>query len=129
MRENRQTELEVLTVVSTADRRGPPLHMDAGAAATTTSSGDLKRALARLALEHMVVVDDAGMLTGLHRLRSEAASKAVHRIPPPTPSATHRALVNHVGVHELPVLVAGANAEVPALRDGLAEALSDRASG
>ena len=86
---------------------------------------DLRLALDRLVREHMLVIDGE-TITGLHRLRSQAASVAAHRTPPPTLSSTLAKLISAVDAAALPTLIGRAATDEPSLCGHIAEQLHAR---
>lgn len=85
----RGTELRVLALVAQASSAGSAVPIDALEGAGGIDADDLPRAVSRLKDEHLVVATDRGTLVGLHQLRSEAASFAIHSNPPPSEAATY----------------------------------------
>ncbi|HEX8084555.1 MAG TPA: hypothetical protein VF529_09715 [Solirubrobacteraceae bacterium] len=81
--EGRADELGILAPVALANAYGAPVDVDRLLAAVELEPAAVKAALSRLADEHLVAERD-GWLVGLHELRSQAITTAVHRVPPPT---------------------------------------------
>ena len=82
IRGGRGLELNILALVSTADRWSVPIpyrELEPAIGAKTTS---LRSALEQLVGEHLLTERD-GMVTGIHPVRSRAIVDAIHRMPPP----------------------------------------------
>lgn len=133
LREERTLELETLALVTTADTFGADVDAHRLSARLGTESMRLRGALERLVDEHLVV-EQEGRLGGLHELRSEAAMRALHRIPPPTLTQTARRLVvdlldpDGLQVFVVRVLEAGVVTD-DAMVDALAARLADEEPG
>lgn len=108
LREHRDAELAALGVVSLAGAAGALVDVVRLASAVNVSQPDLARALQRLVDEHLVAAPDAGVLSGLHQLRSETLLKLLHQVSQPlaqtipktvhaTTSASLEAFVAYVG--------------------------------
>ncbi|PWC06660.1 hypothetical protein [Mycetocola zhujimingii] len=78
----RDIELGVLAVCGVAGRWGAAVPVNQLSELLHASTFDIRRAVERLATEHMLI-EEAGRVTAIHRLRSVAISAAVHRNPPP----------------------------------------------
>jgi hypothetical protein len=78
----RESELEVLRLVATADTFGAEVDAAQLQAHTGLSSAALQRALARLIDEHLIAERREGRLGGMHALRSRAIQEELHRLPP-----------------------------------------------
>ncbi len=83
MVEKRHREINVLALVSTADRWSAEVSTSGIASACDLSDLEMREALDRLRAEHLVVERD-GWIGGLHRLRSTAICDSIHDQPPPT---------------------------------------------
>jgi hypothetical protein len=81
--EQRNVELELLSLSATADRWSVTLPVGKAAEACGVSQIELRGPLARLAEEHLLVERD-GTISGVHQVRSVAISHAIHDQPPPT---------------------------------------------
>lgn len=81
--EQRNIELDLLSLSATADRWSATLPVDKAAEACGVTQLELRWPLARLAEEHLLV-ERNGTISGVHQLRSTAISKAIHDQPPPT---------------------------------------------
>ena len=82
IQERRDDELGVLRAVSVADRWSVSLPLSDLVQACDMSEVDLSTALARLKEEHLVI-EQAGVVSGRHQLRSAAICEATHAYPPP----------------------------------------------
>lgn len=80
--ERRNTELDLLSLSTTADRWSATLPVDKAAEACGVPQIELREPLARLAEEHLLV-ERNGTISGVHELRSIAISNAIHSQPPP----------------------------------------------
>ena len=78
--EDRHTELEILALVSTADRWSARLSVEEVENAIDATAWKTRASLNRLVKEHLVVERD-GNIEGLHQIRSRAINDAVHEIP------------------------------------------------
>ncbi len=128
VREGRSIELAVLALVCSADRWGVPLASEQVRTLIGVPDIDLRLVLDRLVREHMLVIDGETII-GLHRLRSQAASVAVHRTPPPTLSGTLAKLISAVDAVALPTLIGRAATDEPSLCGHIAEQLHARTAG
>lgn len=81
--EGRFAELDLLSLTAVANRWSATIPVEAAAQACRVSQFELRGAVSRLAAEHLLVEVD-GTISGVHRLRSAAISKAIHNQPPPT---------------------------------------------
>lgn len=128
--EERDDELDLLSIVALADQWSATIETDAIQAATGTTTFDLRRSIDRLADEHLLAEHD-GVLTGLHPVRSQAITRAIHRTPPPTISATFERTLALVSTPQLARFIAQALREDPTLGmaviDVAQESLIDRA--
>ena len=78
--ERRHLELEVLSLVSVADRWTVSIRTRDLAAACGVTDFELRAATSRLVQEHLIV-EREGDMSGLHRLRSTAISEIIHDRP------------------------------------------------
>lgn len=81
--ERRDLEIDVLSVVSTADAFGAEIDTTRLSRELTVNNTEMKGALARLVDEHLIS-EHEGLLGGLHELRSRYVMRAIHRVPPPS---------------------------------------------
>lgn len=119
--ESRLDEIDVLSLVSVADRWAASLPSDKVAAACGSTSLELRQVVVRLAEEHLVVERD-GVIYGLHRLRSEAIAVAIHEQPPPDLMMTVRRVLDLVSTRQLHRFVANLVSEEPSSADVIIEA-------
>lgn len=112
--DQRTVELAVIAPVSVAHRWGAELSVMRLAEVVSAPAGELKKALARLADEHLVAIDD-GVVRGLHPVRSAALCEAVHDTPPPTIGDTTRDVIARIDTNHLRTFVARAIADDPGL--------------
>ena len=85
--ENRALELQILALVTAADRWSVSIPADALTAALNAGPIELRAALARLVEEHLLV-ERNGLFAGIHLIRSRNIVDVIHRVPPPTLEAT-----------------------------------------
>ncbi len=85
--ENRALELQILALVTAADRWSVSIPAEALTAALNSGPTELRAALARLVEEHLVVERD-GLFAGIHQIRSRNIVDVIHRVPPPPLEAT-----------------------------------------
>ena len=115
IRENRDTELDVLALVSVADRWSATVSTADVAQACGLSGHDLRRALDRLDAEHLVFERD-GQMGGLHRLRSTAICQAVHELPSPAIDVTIQKVIPLVPAVQLHRFIAAMLEDNPEAR-------------
>ena len=84
---DRETELEVLRIVATADSFGADIDATRLQAKLSVTAETLQRTLLRLIDEHLIS-ERNGRLAGLHALRSRAICLELHRLPPMRLEAT-----------------------------------------
>lgn len=128
VRDHRTVELAVIAPVSVAHRWGAALSVSRLKKVVSASAGEFKEALARLADEHLVAVDD-GVVRGLHPLRSAALCDAVHEVPPPTMGDTVRDVIKRIGTDHILSFVARAIADDPGLAPVVVDSLGSRIDG
>lgn len=112
--EGRQTEIEVLAMLSVAHRWGADLSVRALQQQLGVGDADLRVALSRLVDEHLVH-EQMGRLSGLHQLRSGRLADAVHAVPPPMLDETVIAVMRILEDGQLQPFVAGVLTERPDL--------------
>jgi hypothetical protein len=122
--DGRAVELTVIAPVSVAHRWGASLPFSALSEIVALSPGELKKALIRLADEHLITVED-GDVRGLHPVRSAALCEAVHEVPPPI-GDTVRDVLARIGTDHLPSFVARAICDAPGLAPVIVDSLSTR---
>ena len=115
IRENRDKELDVLALVSVADRWSATVSTADVAQACGLSGHDLRRALDRLDAEHLVFERD-GQMGGLHRLRSTAICQAVHERPSPAIDVTIQKVIPLVPAVQLHRFIAAMLEDNPEAR-------------
>ena len=120
IRENRDEELEVLALVSVADRWSATVSTADVAQACGLSDHDLRRALDRLDAEHLVV-EREGQMGGLHRLRSTAICQAVHELSSPAIDVTIQKAIPLVPAAQLHRFIAAMLEDNPAARGIVAD--------
>lgn len=121
--EGRRDELDVLSLVSVADRWAATLPSADVAAACGASPLELRQATTRLVEEHLVVERD-GVMSGLHRLRSAAISFAIHAQPPPDLGMTVTRVLKLIPADQLHRFVASAISDEPSAADAIIETAS-----
>ena len=85
--EGRALELQILALVTAADRWSVSIPAEALIAGLNAGATELRAALARLVEEHLLV-ERNGLIAGIHQIRSRNIVDVIHRIPPPTLEAT-----------------------------------------
>ena len=118
----REVEIDVLRLVSVADRWSASVPISQLAAACDASDGELRRAISRLRQEHLVVEQD-GVVEGRHQLRSQAICDAVHEHPPPTLRDTVAQVTHLVPTSQAHRFVAGVLRAEPELLGPVVEAV------
>ena len=121
--EERYLELEVLRLVSVADRWTVSIRTRDLAAACGVTDFELRGATTRLAQEHLIV-EREGAMSGLHRLRSTAISRVIHDQPPPDLHSTIRKVLDLVSDSELHRFVANLLRDEPSGRSIVTEVAS-----
>ena len=124
--EERHSELEVLALVSTADRWSATVSTADITQACDLADFELRQALERLNDEHLIVERD-GWVGGLHRLRSTAICRAVHDLPPPTIDATIEKLIPLVPTAQLHRFIAAMLVDHPVARSVVVKAAGGQA--
>lgn len=112
--EQRNVELDLLSLSATADRWSATLPVDKAAEACGVAQIELREPLARLAEEHLLV-EHNGTISGVHQLRSTAISDAIHKQPPPTLDHTISRLVSVLGPEQVRRFVPNALRDKPEL--------------
>ncbi len=124
VRQGRELELQVLALVSTADRWSASVPTPELQERLQVDAFELKAAMARLVEEHLVV-DRGGSVSGVHQVRSEAISEAIHEYPPPLLSDTVSAALKMLRVEELSRFAYEALRDVPDLESLVLGTLRD----
>ena len=102
----RSTELAVLRIVAFAGAAGAAVEAGRLPAIIGVSEDEVARGLRRLIDEHLVQSSGAGLLTGLHQLRSAELLRQTHMVPPPSPEASFANAIHTVPAADLEPLVA-----------------------
>lgn len=123
IRENRTLELEILTVVTTADRWSASIHSQKLEAYLQTSTWTLRSALERLVKEHLLSEQD-GRLFGTHPIRSRGIVKSIHSDPPPQLSSSVGTVIGLLELEQLSQFIYKTLAEVPSIENEVLEVLS-----
>ena len=113
--EKRHIELDVLQLVSTADRWSASLATAKVMSDCAVSEWELREAIERLTEEHLIV-ERNGTMSGLHQLRSIAISDTIHAQPPPDINTTLRRVISIVPDGQLPRFIANLLRDVPSAR-------------
>ena len=121
----RYLELEVLSLISVADRWTVSIRTQDLADACGVTDFELRAATTRLAQEHLIV-EREGTMSGLHRLRSTAISRIIHDQPPPGLHATVRKVLDLIPDSELHRFVANLLRDEPLGRNTVTEAASSQ---
>lgn len=116
MVEKRHSEINVLALVSVADRWSAEVSSYDIASACDLSELEMREALDRLRAEHLVVERD-GWIGGLHRLRSTAICNAIHDRPPPALDETIRTVLPHIPTRQLHRFIASMLKDNPDARE------------
>jgi hypothetical protein len=110
--DGRHEELEVLRLVSVADRWSASLPTSETMTTCGMTEWELREVIERLAEEHLIVERD-GAMSGLHQLRSTSISDIIHDQPPPSLDSTIRKVIGLVPDHQLSRFVANLLRDVP----------------
>ena len=121
--QRRRLELEVLSLVSVADRWTVSISTGDLAPACGVTDFELRAATSRLVDEHLVVELD-GAMSGLHRLRSTAISDIIHDQPPPDLHSTIRRALDLIPDSDLHRFVANLLRDEPSARSIIIEVAS-----
>lgn len=123
VRQHRNDEIDLLTLVAVAHQWGATLSLDRVAETLGAAGGALRAPVSRLAREHLLVETD-GVLSGLHQVRSEAISDAIHSKPPPLLRSTFGSVLRTVDDSQLPRFIASALRDQPDLSDVALDAVN-----
>lgn len=118
--EERYLELEMLSLVSVADRWTVSIRTQDLAAACGVTDFEIHAATTRLAQEHLIV-EREGTVSGLHRLRSAAISRIIHQQPPPELHSTIRRVLDLVSDSDVHRFVANLLRDEPSARSIVTE--------
>lgn len=120
--ENRFLELEVMRLVSVADRWSASISSQDLPSACGTTEWEIYRAIERLIEEHLIVAKD-GAITGLHPLRSLAISNAIHTRLPPDITVTIKEVITLIPDHQVHRFVANLLRDLPSAARDLNQAV------
>ncbi|WP_420613124.1 hypothetical protein [Candidatus Spongiisocius sp.] len=114
----------MLSLVSAADRWTVSIATSELAEACGVNDFELRAANSRLTDEHLVVERD-GVMSGLHRLRSETISEVIHHQPPPRLRDTIARVLDLVADSDLHRFVANLLRDEPSARDTVIESATN----
>ncbi len=120
--EGRALELQILALVTAADRWSVSIPAEALTAALNSGPTELRAALARLVEEHLVVERD-GLFAGIHQIRSRNIVDVIHRVPPPPLEATVVSVLEMLHGPALSRFLYEVLREVPSLEKPVIQAL------
>lgn len=126
LREARDTELAILRVTALAGTAGATLDVERLPGILSITSDELARSLRRLMDEHLIAEPEAGLIGGLHQLRSTTLFKLCHAHPPPMPSQTIRNAVLSATGESLGALATYVVVNCPDETNPLVESLAAR---
>jgi len=121
IREKRCGELDVLRLVSVADRWSASLSTSDVVSACRSTKWETRRTVERLADEHLLVEQD-GTMSGLHQLRSSAISEVIHSLPPPDLHGTIKETLRLVPDHQLHRFITNLLRDEPSAKNTVIEA-------
>lgn len=104
VREQRALELEILTLIATADAFGAEIDATRLTTALNSNSSVMKGALYRLVNEHLIRERDDS-LGGLHELRSRHVMDSIHKFPPPSKLDSVRRVIDLLDPSSLQVFI------------------------
>jgi DNA-binding transcriptional ArsR family regulator len=128
VRENRWLELQIIALVSTAHRWRAALPLSGLTDSLGVDQGQVRQALSRLLMEHLVV-EVNGQLLGVHELRSRELSKQVHQVPPPVLTETVRSILMTVESSSLFRIIFHSLIDESELEEAVLSALTSRIEG
>ena len=120
--EGRDLELQVLALVTAADRWSVSLPTKELITVLNTGPTELRAALSRLVEEHLLIERD-GRMTGMHQIRSRNMVDVIHRVPPPTLEATVVSVLTMLHGPALARFLYEVLREVPGLEKSVLQAL------
>ena len=126
--EKRHIELDVLQLVSTADRWSASLPTAKVLSVCEVSPWELSEAIKRLTEEHLIV-ERNGTMSGLHQLRSTAISQIIHAQPPHDINATIGKVAAMVPENQIPRFTANLLRDVPTARPIVIESATNESLG
>lgn len=103
-KERRDSELQLLRIVSVAASAGAVVDLRRFATESNLSDEDVQRTVLRLVDEHLVQATNNNGVAGLHRLRSQALVTATHSPGPPSLAETAASARRCVSIPDLPML-------------------------
>lgn len=106
VRENRDLELDIIAIVSTADQWGVEIGIEPLVSALHSDRNGIRKAFSRLRDEHILRGDDR-IIRGVHQLRSQFLSRSVHTLPPPSLQQTIKTLLRLVTPNNLSKIIKG----------------------
>ena len=121
--EGRALELQILALVTAADRWSVSIPADTLTATLNAVPTEMRAALGRLVEEHLLV-ERNGLFAGIHQIRSRKIVDVIHRIPPPTLEATVVAVLTMLHGPALSRFLYEVLREVPNLEKPVFQALS-----
>lgn len=128
-KERRDSELQLLRIVSVAASAGAVVDLRRFATESNLSDEDVQRTVLRLVDEHLVQATNNNGVAGLHRLRSQALVTATHSPGPPSLAETAASALRCVSIPDLPMLTgelfAQGHLELSAVYEALTHRLYD----
>lgn len=126
--ERRNVELDLLSLIATADQWSVSIPVDRAAEACGVSHLELREPIARLAEEHLLI-ERNGIISGVHKLRSIAISNAIHDQPPPTLEHTINQLLRALEPEQIKRFIPNALRDEPQLDQLFHDAALDERNG
>ncbi len=126
LREERDSELQIIRLASAAGRTGAALDVERIQAELSLCDEQIGRALRRLIDEHLVREMGEARIGSLHQIRATHLFEIAHRIPPPTITATLSRTVRCVASEDIESYIARTLALQPACVANLIQALGNR---
>lgn len=126
LREERDSELQIIRLASAAGRAGAALDVEQMQAELSMSDEQIGRALKRLIDEHLIRETGEARIGSLHLIRATHLFEIAHRIPPPTITSTISRTVQCVATEDIESYIARTLASWPAYRANLVQALKQR---
>ena len=127
IRDNRDVELRVLALVSTAGRWSVSIPYQELESHVGADPATLRAAFERLADEHLLIERD-GMVTGIHPVRSKSITEAVHGLPPPELKTTVAAVLSMLRGSALSRFLYEVLRDEPDLEEPMLETLKELAA-
>ncbi|MDG4561765.1 MAG: hypothetical protein P9E88_10780 [Candidatus Competibacter sp.] len=129
LREERDSELQIIRLASATGRAGAALDVERMQAELSLSDEQIGRALKRLIDEHLIRETGEARIGSLHQIRATHLFEIAHRIPPPTITSTISRTVQCVAAEDIESYIARTLASWPAYRANLVQALKQRLRG